>query len=87
MQLHVKVEQRHIEAGRPSVFCPIDYAVGDLVGGVQRVSTGAENCWLYLDGEWGARIIAPLPEIAREFVRAFDGGDPVHPVEFDLTFA
>ena len=79
-KLQVKVTQKHIDDGiaESDTHCPIALAVGELLG-ISQDHIEVDSDQITIDDISGY----DLPDLAREFVRAFDAGDPVEPIEFE----
>ena len=80
--MRVKAEGRHIEHGKQCqcYACPIALAVCEAAGTERASVDGSCIQWRESDG-WK---VGATPEKARQFITAFDNGDPVQPFEFEL---
>ena len=78
--MRVQVKQAHIDAGIPrhASYCPIALALKEQTGELWTVTD---------DVAYPDKLTAPLGELpvqVREFILAFDTGEPVQPFEFEL---
>ena len=84
----IKVTREDIKNGEPAYNsgCPIALAMQRAIG--PHVSVGTDRFWPYKEPEdWYARqICGNLPDEAQGFVREFDDGLDVEPIEFQVTF-
>ncbi len=78
--MRIIVTTQHIGRGTPLEIwnCPLALALCELTGGGPVSVSGSKAYLVRLD------CVLALPECAREFVHAFDSGEPVAPFEFDL---
>lgn len=94
MSAIVRVTADHIKHGEPKnpMGCPIALAINDqaTVADIDVIDTDVYVCDLLALVEGKVRTVetarAHLPDIAREFVKHFDRGQPVQPIEFELTW-
>lgn len=81
--MRITVTPLDIVAGKPqdAEFCPIGLACARALGCESyAIDITEEAAWL--GGDYYR-----LPFVAQEFIRAFDAGQAVDPIEFDLTDA
>jgi hypothetical protein len=80
----IKVTEQDIKNGRKAELrkCPIALVIARELGcnqnGTNSVRVGATCAFLGIGPLWR------LPEVARKFIRAFDRGQPVSPIEFEM---
>ena len=81
--MRIRVTDHHILRGKPkcSGDCPIGLVIGERVSPWWIVAITPYYANFYAIN---ARVEAPLPESARDFVRRFDKSEPVEPFEFEL---
>ena len=79
------MEQDDLEEGIPGdhSLCPVARAVRRMYGDELRVSVGSTHVSLSKNGY--EFIEFDLPPEATEFIREFDEGSELYPIEFDLT--
>ena len=83
----IKVTKEDISQGMPACNdgCPLALAMQRVIG--PHVSVGTEHFWPYEVRDWyDERVIGDLPDKAQQFVRDFDDGFEVKPIEFTVTF-
>ncbi len=82
MNLRIRVTANDIKKGcrRQNGNCPIARAVKRNKG-VYSVSVGVTDVSYFVNDTYH---FAPLPPMARLFIREFDDGCPVEPIEFTL---
>jgi hypothetical protein len=86
--LIISVRQEEIAPRETDTYCPIERAF--IREGINAAVTGHDVCFFAVDRPAGLTPISecliclPLPELAKEFVNAFDNHRPVSPIEFDL---
>lgn len=88
----IKVEQRHIDNGKPcrASFCPLALAISEAFGGDRIAVSFGRVDWVYDEIKDGAIVATRvsksvrLPDVARIWYQDFDIGDEVRPIEFDL---
>jgi hypothetical protein len=76
----VSVTKRDISRGRrcSSSTCPVAWALNRRTAKKWDVACG--RCLLFATAHWSA----PMPEVVKDFVDAFDNGKPVKPFRFRL---
>ena len=86
--MRIQVTQEHIDRGReaipnraPCYVCPVAQALIDA--GYQEVSVGQFEAYWWMPDE-GRTAIAYLPEVASDWISAFDDGLHVEPFSIDL---
>ena len=79
--MHVKVTEEHIAKGkrRAMSFCPIALAIKEQASN-SHVDVMPRHVYIGLGDD---TRICDLPQIAHDFVVAFDMGNDVHPFEFE----
>lgn len=80
----IKVEQRHIDAGRKyeCMFCPIALAIKEAMPDSNPFVSGLYVTYFSESGYKWRRLLSPK---MKRFALAFDHGDKVYPCEFDLS--
>jgi hypothetical protein len=88
MKLKVTVTQSDIDAGvaRECGRCPVALALARVVPAGLTVIVGCISATLLSGAPTLPSFHTEIPEIARDFISAFDEGRPVEPVEFFLDF-
>ena len=92
MKVHVRVTKADIKKGWPDEgdACPIARALKRRHPS-REVEVGYEEfalLWNRDEDPFGDRpLYAVLPPEAGQFIKAFDAGLPVEPIEFDLEFS
>lgn len=77
----IKVKQSHIRKGKTSSpwHCPVALAIREQTNLDIGVIPDAVKLYSYPN-----ELPIPLPDSARDFIRAFDTSKPVKPFSFDL---
>jgi len=79
----IKITQDDIDKGNrhSSISCPLARAINRIRGQGRFLVSVTSNDWRWKD-DWHSYW--PLPEAAIEFIRAFDAGELVKPMELEL---
>jgi hypothetical protein len=79
--LKIQVTGEDIANGKPDdcESCPIALAMKRAIPDLDWIEVDGDAQWGTTDGGFGTRF----PEVAKNFIRAFDSGDPVKPFEFE----
>ena len=89
--IHVRVEEYHIKCGfaNSGTLCPVALALTPRLPAGQSaiVGRGFFSVWQGSISEQGALLLGTydLPDEVTRFVRKFDSGEKVEPIEFDVT--
>jgi hypothetical protein len=79
--MHIKVTEDHIRRGKRRTMrcCPIALAIRDLEPN-RNVDVLPQYAYI---GYGDATRVCDLPQLAQDFIIAFDAGNEVTPIEFD----
>jgi hypothetical protein len=81
LSLRIEVTQPDIAHGVRDICdrCPVALALSRVIPGRGPATVDTDS--FYFD--WGSEVYM-LPREAQEFIKKFDGGDPVEPISFDV---
>jgi len=89
-KITVRVTQEHIDRGIPydSCACPIAISLHEMAEngklGLHAWSWIVDQGYVFFSHIHDVNNASRLPNIADEFISAFDSGRPVNPIEFEL---
>lgn len=80
--MKINVSEQNIKEGRPESceWCPVARALREIYpsAGTVEVDTDYIRVWIPHAQRW------KTPDIVADFIAAFDAGEPVAPIAFDL---